>query len=244
LARTTTLLQLRTDIAEEADISGMVGVAQRYTPAALTRRINQSIQRFREKISNEGVTHYLTSTSGTLSVGATSPFPFLSLDLSAVSPSIVRTYGVDLTIDSVTRSLRFIPFTLRDQFGGPLNKSIPAAWSHYQTRVIAIFPPADSAYAYTVWYLPVLADLANDGDTFDGVAGWEEYIIYDVITRLNIKDQYANIYAQLVDYKRDLMADIIKSATKVSQAGGASIGRDTLGERANWGRRSRWLPPP
>lgn len=222
----------------------MVGVAQRYTPTALNRRINQSIQRFRERISNEGVTHFLTNTAGTLSVGATSPFPFLSLDLSAVSPSIVRTYGVDITIDSVVRSLRYIPFTHRDQFGGPLNTQIPVAWSHYQTRVIAIFPPPDSGYAYNVWYLPVLADLAADGDTFDGVVGWEEYIVYDVITRLNIKDQYAQIYAQLVDYKAQLMADIIRGATKVSQAGGASIGRDTMGERMTWNRRNRWLPPP
>lgn len=222
----------------------MVGVAARYTPTALNRRINQSIQRFRERISNEGVTHYLTSTTGTLSIGATSPFPFLSLDLSAVSPSIVRTYGVDLTINNVTRSLRYIPFTMRDNFGGPLNRDIPVAWSHYQTRVIAIFPPSESAYTYVVWYMPVLADLAADGDTFDGVAGWEEYIVYDVITRLNIKDQYAQIYAQLVDYKRELMAEIIRGATKVSSAGGASIGRDTMGERMNWSRRNRWLPPP
>ena len=68
--RNVTLTQLRADIAAQADFVGATG---RYPDATVNRFINQSIQRFREKLSTEGATHFLLSTSGTLAAGAVSP---------------------------------------------------------------------------------------------------------------------------------------------------------------------------
>jgi hypothetical protein len=108
MARTKTLAELRSLVANQADI---VGATARYTPTLLNGLINQSIQRFRERISleTEGA-RYLTATSGTLSVGATSPYPFQLLDLSGISPGLVRTVWVDLIINGQVVTLQHRPF--------------------------------------------------------------------------------------------------------------------------------------
>lgn len=243
MARNVTLSQLRTDISTQADIS--TNASGRYTPTQLNRYINQSIQRFREKLSSEGVQHYLVSTTGTTSTGATSPHPFLLLDLSAVSPGIVRIYGLDISFQGVTTTLNHIPFADRDQFGGPTNRGIPSAWANMNTAKVAIFPPPSQAITYVAYYLPVSTDLSADGDTFDGVAGWEDYIVWDVVTKLIVRDQYAQAFALATQTRNEVWADILRNATRVTSAGGAVTGRDSMGRRGLWPMaRSRQLPPP
>lgn len=243
MARTVTLEVLRTDIEAQADF---VGATQRYPDSITNRWVNESIQRFRERVSLEGITHYLTSTTGSLGVGATSPYPFYSLDLSAVSPSIVRVYGVDITLPGgEIISLSHVPFTERTSYGGPTRRDTPAAWSPYQTRKLAIMPPSNAALTYVVWYLPVSTDLSADGDTFDGVSGWEDYIAWDVVCRHMIRDRESEAFAMADMYRRDVWTDILRNATKVSAAGGALIGRDTMGARAvGYQSRKGRLPPP
>lgn len=247
MARNVTLSQLRTDIAAQADITGAVGASSRYTPTVLTRYINQAIQRFRSRISNEGFQHYLVSTSSTLSVGATSPYPFYVLDLSAVSPAVVSIHGIDITVNGVTRTLKHVPFNTRSDYGGARSTGIPEAWANYQTAKVAILPPSQQAFTYVAWYLPVLADLSADGDTFDGVAGWEEFITWAVVVRLIIQDQYPQAYQMAVAERDGVWREIIKQATRVAHAGGGVTGRDTLGEsigRMSGAYRDRNLPPP
>jgi hypothetical protein len=225
VSRTVTLSQLRTDVLVQADL---VGATVRHDSTILNRLINQSIQGFREAISNEGNQHYLVSSSGTLTAGATSPHSFLSLDLSAISPSIVRTFGFDVTVDGVVHTLDHRPFTERNIWGGPTTTGIPRNWAHYQTAKLAIQPAPNAAYPYTIWYLPVLADLSADGDTFDGVSGWEEWIVWDVVCKLLIRDQQGQAFGSAKLYRDDTWTRIHKQATRVSSAGGAVVGRDSI----------------
>jgi hypothetical protein len=241
VSRTVTLTQLQTDIQYQCDI---IGATARHPSANQTRLINQAIQRFREKITNEGAQHYLVSTSSTLGTGPTSPYPFYVLDLSAVSPSLVRTYGIDIKIGSETRSLLHVPFQDRDQYGGGLVRGVPVAWAHYQTAKVAILPPAGSAYTYVAWYLPVFTDLSAGGDTFDGVAGWEDFIVWDVVCRIIARDTYPEAWQIAQQHKLESWNDIVRSATKVSSAGGAVIGRDSFGQRMIGRTERRRLPPP
>lgn len=238
MSRNVTLIQLRTDIAAQCDFS--TSSTGRYTPTLLNRIINQSIQRFRERISNEGMTHFLVPASGTLPPNPTSTYAFQTLDLSALSPSVVRTYGVDIAIGGVVRSLAHRPFTERNEYTlGPTMTGTPIAWAHFQTRSIAIMPAPDASYPYTVWYLPVLADLVNDSDTFDGVAGWEVWVLWDCVCQLIARDQYVAAYQQAVSERDLAWQDIVRSSTKVSAAGGAFVGRDSMGQAGLFGRGAR-----
>lgn len=240
MSRNVTLAQLRADISGQADV--VVGTSGRYVPTFINRLINQSINRFRERLSGEGAQHFLTSATGTLTAGATSPYSFGSLDLSAASPGIVRIYGVELNINGQMRTMTHVPFSDHNNYGGPGTTGIPCAWANYTTTKIALMPAPASGYTYVVWYLPVATDLSADSSTFDGVSGWEDYVTWDVISRLATKDTDAVAFQLIEANKTNIWADILRNATRVTSAGGAVTGRDSLALRVS-GQRRR-LPDP
>ncbi len=239
MSRNVSLGQLKADVQDQADIAGLT---TRHTASLLTRRINQSIQRFRERISLEGCQHYLTNTTGLFTAGATSPYPFYALDLSAASPSLVRTYAVDVTVGSDIKTLIHVPFQERTKYSGPTITGEPVAWANYQTASLAIMPAPNSAYAYCVWHLPVLPDLSADSDTFNGVAGWEEFIVWDVVCNIAVRDQNAQSYQMVQNNKDQVWRDVVRSATRVALAGGRTIGRDSFGEKLHTLRSANYPP--
>ncbi|HEX6275786.1 MAG TPA: hypothetical protein VFZ53_22245, partial [Polyangiaceae bacterium] len=229
MGRTVALSTLRSDVRFKADIGG---ATVRHTDAQLTRLINQSIQMFRERISDEGSTHYLVPYSGTLGIGPTSPYAFYQLDLSSgPSPALVRTYGIDVTIDGVVCKLEHVPFEARNDYGTIPGGSRPSAWCHFRTDQVGILPASSAAYPFTVWYLPKFTDLSADADTFDGVAGWEEWVVWDVVCQVIARDQFPQAYAIAEQRRAEVEQRVIRGATKVTQAGGAHVGRDSFGSK-------------
>jgi len=204
--RTVTLAQLRQDIQNQADIAGLTA---RHGATLLNRLTNQSIQRFRERISGEGARHFLTVATGTMLTGATPGFPFYSLNAGAISSGIVRVYGVDVkTQGGAWKRLEHTTFEDRTSFGGghPASIGEPRVWAEYQTTKLAIMPPPDRPYEFVVWYLPQLNDLQSDAATFDGVSGWEDYVVWDVVCRIIVQGR-ARANALAIDAAaRDLHA--------------------------------------
>lgn len=240
--RNVTLAQLRRDIENQADIAGL---SARHGATLLNRFINQSIQRFRERVSGEGARHYLSIATGTLSAGATSGFPFLSLDVHPIASGLVRAYGIDIQMPGGEwKRLEHTTFEDRAAFGGghPGSVGLPKVWAEYQTTKLALMPPPDQAYPFVLWYLPARADMTADSDTYDGVAGWEDYNVWDVCVRLVARDQYNDTYTMFVNERERIWQDILRNATRVTSAGGAVVGRDSMGNKAQLGGR-RFLPP-
>ncbi|HLV68330.1 MAG TPA: hypothetical protein VKY73_21080 [Polyangiaceae bacterium] len=237
MARNRTLQSLRDQVRWQSDT---LGLDSRHSDARIDSALNQSIQRFREKVSAAGITHYLVSTTGTLTAGATAPHPFSVLDLSAVSPAVVRVYGLDVTIDgSRIRDLFCVPFTDRARYQdwrGP-SAERPIAYAHFSTAKLAILPPPDGAYPYVCWYLPVLPDLLDDGDEFDGVAGWEEWIVWDVVLKLCNRDQYPQAHGMAMNERELVWRDV--------QHASASVNRTLVVQRKDtWGEHDRRLREP
>lgn len=241
--RTVTLAQLRRDVQDQADVAG---ATVRTAPTLINRLINQSIQRFRERLSVEGQTHFLTVATGTMIAGATSGQPFSTLDVGAIASGVVRVFGVDVKIANTYKSLEYVPFNQRASFGGPAATGEPCAWSNFQTTKLAILPPPNGQYPFVIWYLPVFNDLQADAQTFDGVSGWEDFVTWDVCCRLIVRDQYPAAYQMAISYKAEVWADILRAATKVTSAGGAVVGRDSMGAKLRnpnaYNRRT--LPQP
>jgi hypothetical protein len=171
------------------------------------------------------MTHFLVSSSGTLQ-GVTAPYAFESLDISNVVPQCVRTYGMDVTIQGTIKTLAFRPFTERNDYSDN-GWGYPIAWSQFQTYTLAVMPSM-AGIVYTLWYLPVAADLVDDADTFDGVAGWENWVVWDVVCQLAARDQYVAAQQQFMVLRDGIWEDIIRAAPKVTAAGGAFVGRDTV----------------
>lgn len=228
--RTRTLTNLLADVRWQAD---QLGATVRHDDSSLTRALNQSIQRFREWVSDNGFAYYLVpSTPGSLPVGATSPYAFGQLDISAVTPAVVRIYGLDVTVNGEIISLDPVAFGERNSFqhfedsGG-----IPVAFSMYSNTKIAILPPSQSAYQYVLWYLPVASDLSSGSDTFDGIAGWEEWLVWDMLIKIIVRDDAPNA-AQIALTERDrIQADILKRSRNLQRVG-PMVKRDTRGEKA------------
>jgi hypothetical protein len=240
MARTVTLTNLLAQVRYLGNIQGMTA---RHTDSDLTRAINQSIQHFREKVSAHGVRNYLTHATGTLSVGATSPFAFTVLDLSAVSPAIVRVFGLDITVQGRVVPLEQIDFDSRNDFQDWTATTLlqePVAYANYQQARLAIFPASSGAYPYTVHYLPVLADLTSGFDTFDGVVGWEEWVACDVLLKVLQRDEYAAIVAMANDMRDRVWADIERNCNPVKSGGivrridSRELRNNRLRRRASW----------
>lgn len=229
MSRTASLTTLISDVRAKGDFGG---ASVRHTDAQITRLINQAIQAFRRRVSDEGSTHYLVSSSGTLGSAPTSPYPFYQLDLSALSPALVRTYGIDVTFPSGNVvSLDYVPFNERARYGSASQGGTPVAWSHFRTDQVAILPAPDQALPYVVWYLPKYTDLASGSDTFDGVEGWEDWVVWEVVCQVIARDQFPQAFATASALRAEAQANVTHGATKVTQAGGAHVGQDSFGRK-------------
>ncbi len=240
MARTVTLTTLLSEIRWLADTKGLT---VRHADADITRAINQSIQRFREKVSNRGIRHYLTHSAAlSTTQGPTSPFAFTAVDLSALSPAVVRVFGVDITYQSRVIPLEQVDFESRNDFQrgytAAASADVPEAWAIYQTNRLAIFPAANAVYPLTIWYLPVLADLASGSDTFDGISGWELWLQWDVLVKLINRDKYGADYAMAVQERELVWQDIERNASPVKR-GGLVKRYDARGLRADQRMRRR-----
>jgi hypothetical protein len=209
-----------------------VGLTSRHDDTEITRFINEAIQTFRENVSAIGIAHYLTSATGTLSAGVTSGYPFQLLSLSALSPNVVRVYGFDVQLtDRRWVSLRSEDFSQRcsyqwnDDSGG----RVPEAFSNVTTYQLAILPAPGYSMSYRVWYLPVLTDLSAGGDTFDGVTGWEDFVVYEACCRALLRDRRTEAYSVLASERERAWAQVAKGAARVNAAGGTLRRQDTMG---------------
>ncbi len=237
MSRTITLTNLLAQVRYQASVQGLT---VRHSDADLTALINSSIQLHREMVSLEGISNYLVSHSSTLVAGNTSPYKFAVLDLaSGPSPALVRVYGFDIIVGNEAKTLHPVAFSERNDYGGEPGE--PEAWAPYQLYKIALFPAPAYAYTYVVWYLPKLADLSAGADTFDGVAAWDQWVIWDVVCKVIDRDQFASAFA-LAANERERCQQLIMNTSKQTGKGVIHRRRDTWGERRRDQRlrRSPW----
>lgn len=237
MSRTRQLVDLRADVRWQADQLGTTALS-RHDNTALNRIINQSIQRFREWVSEQGSAMYLTADTSTLTTGATSPYTWREVSFPATA---VRILHVEITVDSRIQGLDQVAFDERNDYqdnDGPTN-GVPVAFFTYGSK-IGILPPPDSAYSRTIWFLPQFTDLSADSDTFDGVAGWEEWLVWDCLLKLVVRDKYPQQYQVALAERDRLQSEILQSIRQNSPT--ATRRRDVRSLRDNrfdrrWGYR-------
>lgn len=237
MARTRTLTELIADVRFQSSTQGFT---VRHTDADITRLINQEIQAHREEVSLDGVANYLVSYSSTFTAGNTSPYTFATLDLSSgPSPALVRLYGLDILVTSnETKTLKAVSFAERSDYGGV--PAEPVAWAPISTYKIAILPAPATAYTYVAWYLPKLTDLSTGSDTFDGVAGWEDRVVWGAVSRIIARDQFPQAYSMAVAERERATAKVLQTARQTGK-GVIHRRRDTWLERRQ-DRRLRRTP--
>lgn len=133
--------------------------------------------------------------------------------------------GVDVADGSDWYNLR--PFNLAER-----NRYTNGDKSFARYRImngqIHIYPTPAWGAGLRLWYVPVPTALSGDGDTLDGVNGWEEYVIVDVMIKAAQKEEQDATL--LVAQKEALIKRIQKLAQHVDD-GEAPRVRDTQAER-------------
>jgi len=223
MARTRTLAELRADVRFQADVERE---ALRHPNTKLTRLINQSIQAFRLMISKSGQPYYLATSASANTV--------LGTDAYALPTDLVRLFGVDLTHDERTISLSPYMFAERNDYTQEASNSDrgwPVYYRIHTGNNIRLTPIPDGVYAYVFQYLQYGTDLVDDTDTFDGLGGWEDWVVYDSALRVLARDVDSEQYQLVRDLRDKRELEIKGDAPRRARAPGRRV--DTMRRRGD-----------
>lgn len=160
--RTRTLANLRADVRDRADMPNAGFISD----ATLNEYINESIATlYGMLVGARGQDYYEKSASFTTVAGQS------LYDFASMSPSVTdfgQLISVEITDGTLKRNLK--PF-MRKEHG---------RWSEYGI-------PA--GYPVTIYYIPAPARLSADGDVFDGIMGWEEWVVLDATIKALGKEE-------------------------------------------------------
>jgi hypothetical protein len=183
MSNTMTLLQLRTAVRNQADMTN----SQFVTDAELNGYINQSIYELWDLMVQADQNFGVTSTTFTITSGNTQNLP----------ADFYRLKGVDdLTLNANNPlTVRKFSFNERNDYaqnGIFYNRTIYSQVAYNLVGMTLMFePPERAPGTYKLWYVTIPTSLSADGDTFDGINGWHQYIIYDSAIKCRIKEETA-----------------------------------------------------
>jgi hypothetical protein len=173
------LLALRTKVRERANMENSTFVSD----AELTRYINYSIKElFDILVSKNGNEYYAESSQFTL-VNGTEAYS-LPVDFYKVLWAELK------GDDGYWYKMRRFEQQEKNYGRSPVNYFIPDI--RYRLRKDKIVFTPDNLIGGRVirlWYVPQQADLVADGDTFDGINGFDEYIVVRSAIKCLVKEE-------------------------------------------------------
>jgi hypothetical protein len=157
--------------------------------------------------------------------------------------------GIDLTIGQTVFSLQPFEQAERNQFrdspswllgqntGQPVYYRVGGT-NQAASQVCQLIPYANSAYTYEILYLPVITDLSGDSDTFDGRAGFEEYVVNQaaISVLLNDGNTQTPLYGSILQDRQEMEQEM---KFKFATIAGAGRRLDTEAERLRIARYAR-----
>lgn len=180
MPRTRTFLQLRTEALETADLED----SQFVDAAEVGRQINNSIAEFHDRLIDVGGPSYgrtfasLSTTAGVATV--------------ALPTTFYKEYGVD-----VQRSASG-DFEPAHELDWPNRNSfdLTAGWNNGRAVYYEIeganlrfWPTPSAVHSVRLWFVPWAVELVLDGDTLDGINGFEKFVVLDTAIWLRNKQE-------------------------------------------------------
>ena len=253
MARNRTLAELRADVCAEADIVDG-GSGGRFPSALLNRYINQAIQRYITIVTGAGGQEWYSKRTSLATMGTSevvdaegwAPNQYVTLPTA-----FYQLIGIDIVIGGSTISLMNFERMERNMFkdapiwmqgngkGQPMFYRIMgtnAAGAH----IVQVVPAADAAYQYAIWYVPEITDLVNDSDTFDGRAGFEDFVVYEAALRALRRDANAAATYATILSMRDEMEAQMKFKFATMDGPGRRINTEALRNRMMRFTRGHW----
>ena len=131
-----------------------------------------------------------------------------------------------------------------DNFNFAERNKYNATFTYYSGRVfplvkyrifganLRLIPAAQAPGVYRIWYVPKATTLTNDSDSFDGINGWEEYVVVDCAIKMLQKQE--DDVSVLMNQKQELKARIEAMAAD-RDAGTPERITDARGNNGSWG---------
>lgn len=236
-ARAKTLLQMRTAVRGRNMIESELDL---FPDTLINDWINESWQDLRLELSNDEIEYFLTTATGTLTAGVVSGTAHGSLPLPSDAHAV---YGLDLVVDGQIVSVPPMSFQQRNDFqcgttktgtpaGFHITNVAPESTTTAGAGTIILSPAPDSAYAYRLWYLPAWVDITNDLHVFSGIAGCEQWVIWDVSVKVAMRINDAKNQEAGALREREITMRRLKSTIKRMNRAGPVRRRDSRADRA------------
>lgn len=175
MARTATLLEMRTRARESADMVNSLFVSD----DELTRYINEGISELHDLLIMQfGEDYYLKSASLTITSGD---------DTSDIPSDFYKIAGIDVPYSGTSYSLKKFDFAERN--AQILSSDVRNLRYRLVGTTIKFSPVPSSTITATIWYHPYATVLSSNGSTFDGINGWEEYVVIDAAIKMLNKEE-------------------------------------------------------
>jgi hypothetical protein len=219
MARTRTLLELRTECRQRTEMEGSTFVSD----VELTRYLNQSIAKLHSKLVRAYGDQYYRTASSVSTVANT--------DTVVLPTTFFKLLGVDVLIGGITQAIEPLDWSRRAEYanvGAVWTSGYPIAYSLGASGgKLQFFPTPSGVYTVTIHYLPYSTVLTSDADTYDGNSGWEHYVVLDTCISMLAKEESDT---------RDLRLERDDIEKQIDEIAG---NRD---EGAAWRVQRRWSP--
>lgn len=197
MARTRTLTELIAEVRERGDFRSV-----RHPDADITRRINQSIAELYDLLVSVNQDYFLDSDDISVVSGT---------DSYSLDTAFFKVLGVDVQFGSNWYPVRKFQWAERNQYqdGGTSQRDVRY---RIMGQKLYLRPTPRWSGTVRVWFIPAPTVLSAGSDTFDGISGWEEYVIVDCVIKGKLKDEepadeWMAIKGQLAGRIRDLAAE-------------------------------------
>lgn len=224
-----TLLQIRTAAIQRANMEN----SQFVTTAEWNQMINQSYYELYDLLVQKYGNDYYVAPPLTIVMNGTSQlYPLPDGTLYSAAPAFYKLLGVDLQLGPNADSfvtIRPFMFADRNRYATPNFQSFYGVTNlRYRLNGNNLFftPIPTARQNIQIWYIPRLVELVADGDSADGVSGWDEYIIVDAAIKAMQKEE--SDVSVLMAQKQALIARI-EAAGENRDAGAPQRVSDTQG---------------
>jgi hypothetical protein len=161
--------------------------------------------------------------------------------LYSAAPALYKSLGVDLQVQGgqIWQTLKPFSFTERNRYatsGAQVLNRNSAICYRLNGSYIWFTPLPQSGLTMRLWYIPQATTLSSDSDTFDGISGWEEYVIVDAAIKAAQKEE--SDVSVLMAQKQALTARI-QSMAENRDAGSPATVTDSMSS----GYLSPWADP-
>lgn len=173
MARTFTLAELRTELRLRGDYEDS-GV---FTDATLTAWVNDAIAEVYELVDQACENYFVTETSLTTTANS---------DTVSLPATFYKLVGLDFLDGNIYRRLGAHDIQARTRYGTLAGQ--PRSY-RLQGGALRLLPTPDAAYTLRLLYIPAAPKLSADGDTFDGINGFESLVVQKALLLCDMREE-------------------------------------------------------